>query len=324
MFKDMYKRANDSLPIDGAKARVMARLEKPAVVRPYKNRVLEIAALAACLVFTFAAVSIYRDFENNNIEQNVIITPDTPTSEPINLQEQENVQETIKEDSIEIEKKVQAPIKKEIVPKLESPQKEVASVQIEEKPSVSRSIKVEERAVPKIEVAAEEIASQEIKTAIVINEEKPVSGGGSAAAARYMMRDAQPLKELTKEEYYGYLGKNIEECVQLPEGFENITQDAAAFEADEEGNYKNDEWSFVFQKEEKAVEVITTKNAETVQDFIDREDYSKSTVCGVDAVVTKDDAVYRAYMVSEEIGYKITASGLMEAEVEGLLVSLVK
>ena len=324
MCKDMYKRANDSLPIDGAKARVMARLEKPAVVKPYK-RALEAVALAACLVFTFAAVSIYRDFENNNIEQNVIIKPDTPTntSEPINLQVQEIVQETIKEDSIEPEKKVQAPIKKEIVPKLESPQKEVASVQIEEKPSVSRSIKVEERAVPKIEVAAEEIASQEIKTAIVINEEKPVSGGGAAAAALYM-RDAQPLKELTKEEYYGYLGKNIEECVELPEGFENITQDAVSFETDEEGSYKNDEWSFVFQKEEKAVEVITTKNTETVQDFIDREDYSKSTVCGVDAVVTKDDAVYRAYMVSEERGYKITAAGLMETEVEGLLVSLVK
>ena len=79
MYKDLYKRANDSIPTDDAKRRVMSRIERPAITKVGpRKRVTEIALLAACMVFTFAAVGIYNNFEKEQGDKILrISTPQT-------------------------------------------------------------------------------------------------------------------------------------------------------------------------------------------------------------------------------------------------------
>ncbi len=316
LFKDMYKKANDSILADSARLRVMARIENPPHARPYE-RVVKYAALAACLVFTFAAVSVYRSFEKSKGAEDLVPVPLLETG--IDAQVSENdTQETVVLTPEPEKAEIDMPVKAEKPVQKAAPQNSKAVV-AEALPKQADEVNTD--AVEAIENVATEIARKEIETEIVVNDIVPASGGGSAAAALYT-RDAQPVQQLTLSEYYSFLGKNVKEKVRLPEGFECITQDAVFLKTDENGNYTSDEWSIVYQNEEKVVDIETTKNTETVQKYIDREDYSKSTVCGIDAVVIKDDENYRAYMVSDEIGYTVTTYGVDESVVEDLLVSL--
>ena len=315
MFKDMYRKANDSIPADNARLRVMARIENPRVVKPYE-KVVRCAALAACLVFTFTAVSIYQSFEKSKQTEDLTPIPRLETGK--------DVQETVND----VPEAISTPVPEKEEIKAQNTQRAENIIQksapAEHKKTEAEALKNAEINTDTVETAknaAAEIAPKEIETEIVVNDVIPASGGGSAAAALYT-RDAQPMQQLTLSEYYSFLGKNIEEAVRLPVGFECITQDEVFLKTDENGNYTSDEWSFVYQNEEKVVDIETTKNTETVQKYIDREDYSKSTVCGIDAVVIKDDEHYRAYMVSDEIGYTVTTYGVDESVVEGLLVSL--
>lgn len=323
LFKDLYKKANDSIPAEDAYANVMQRIERSSANTKHR-RIGEIAALAACLIFTFATVSIYERQQEKLPAEEVQLIDTVDTAEAT---------ETGVPSTPEPEKAEAAPKKTEAAPtpaekkSVKTPEYTPSAKQETENAATEKTAKADTDAASQTTAAAvDKFAPQEKRrtTKLNINEPAKSSGGGASAAALQISEDAQPTREVTLSEYYEYLGKNIVESIALPDGFENITQDAAVFTLNSENNFENDKWGFIFQNGEKSAEIVTTKHTETVQKYIDRGDYLKSTVCGIDAVVLNDGDFYKAHLVAGGIGYSVSTYGLTQSEVENLLVSLVQ
>ena len=87
------------------------------------------------------------------------------------------------------------------------------------------------------------------------------SGGGSLAS-KYV-NDSIETQEWTKEEYYSYIGINIEKSVQLPGDMENFTENTVYIVKDKNSNeIKNDYFNFYFRGEnERYVSISTEKTA---------------------------------------------------------------
>lgn len=316
MYKDLYKKANDSIPTDDVKMRVMKRIEKPARSRNVR-RFAEISALAACLAVTVSVVGIYNNFEkeqNNNVLKIAGSMPaasvektETEVEEKLNVQVQES-----------------SPV----------PQKEVAK-KSEPKPTVTATPKESAKSALPERLAEETspIVETEIKgakeeetpsTSLVINKAKDMSEDGVSPAAFMVDRSVGRIEEVTRDEYYQYIGKNIEADAVLPEGFELFTEETAMFEVADDGSYKNDIWCFVYQNEEKSVEIVTSKKAEDVKEILADDTYEKSLILNKEAVVIKENDICKAYIMPEDVGYSLTCFGISETEIENLLVSLAK
>lgn len=310
LYKDLYKKANNNIPTDDAKMRVMARIEKPVAVRVKPRRkVAEFAALAACLVFTFAALGIYNNFEKEqndkilrmNIPETARVLEEAPVSVEPTAEPQDVSQTPLKAE-------VKSTPKPKTTKAPEAQAKEPAVVEVLEPVAV-------------LENQVEEPLPE---AHIIVNEAKEISGSEPEPASLMMDRSIGKIEEVTLQEYYEYLGKNIESDVDLPEGFSLITEDEAMFEVADSGEYKNDSWCFVYEKEEMSVEIITSKKTEDVLAQLADESYEKSKISGGNTVVIKENDIYKAYMVAEDVGYTVTSFGLDEAELENLLVSLAK
>lgn len=323
MFKEAYKRANDSIPTQDAKKRVMDNLKNPPAAKSPYRKITEAAALAACLVFTFAAVSAYNRFESGR-KKDIIwqYTAENVNSVNTNPTEKDDeygtagTAENADSSYTAHSKSGDAEREKKSTAKAASPKQytsENKNIPSEKNEPVKETASSYEDNTPVS-------ASFESKTEISVNH---ISGASpEALSAVYAAREITPKTEITVGEYYEYLGKNIEESVSVPENFENMTQETAYFEINEDGIFKNDEWNFIFAAENGSVEITTSKNTEKIDEYIGCEDYAKSTVSGKEAVVTESESVYGAYMTSGEVGYSITAFGIDEAQLEELLVSL--
>ncbi len=305
MYKDLYKKANDSIPTDDVKRRVMSRLEKPVITKVSpRKRVTEIALLAACMVFTFAAVGVYNNFEKEQDDK--ILRINTPQMTHVSEEEPdiseagamavltEPAKETAKP-SVSPQKQKTAPTKKPAEP----------------------SEKVQEPAAESVAPA-----TPEAKTGLIVNEIKEAADGEPAPASLMIDRSIGRIEEVSLSEYYDYIGKNIESTAKLPEGFTLITDGSAMLEVTDSGEYKNDSWCFTYENETKSVEIITSKKTETISEQIADENYEKSIVSGCEAVVMKENDIYRAYMIPKDVGYTVTSFGLDETELEDLLISL--
>ncbi len=338
LFKDMYKRANDAISTDEAYNRIMLKLEKPPV-NTKRRRAAEIAALAACFIFTFAAVNVYNRYKelpkNSEIIAEHTQNPQSGiTKMPENTDtasETDTVAESGEAAVVPQDKKADGAavpkntttaktedVKTTASPKAEKATEETAAAG----KSAEEKVAADAAAVPQEQ--HKEVALQEKQqlTEIKLNSLNSSGGGASAAALRIAEEQDVQVRKVTKDEYYKYLGRNIEQEVIIPDGFASTTQDMLVMELDGENNFADDRWSFIFQNNEKAVEIITTKDTESVQMYIDREDYLKSTVCGIDVVVLNDAAYYKAYIVSQDIGYMITGYGIEMSDLEKLLVSV--
>lgn len=157
-------------------------------------------------------------------------------------------------------------------------------------------------------------------TTIVMNttqeDAKAIHAGEPAA------RKIGKVVEVSKEQYYEYLGKNIEKTAVLPHGYEMVETQKMAFEMDENGEFLEDEWHFNYQKDEKTIEIVTTKNIEKISDIIKNNDLEKSKIADNDAIFIEKDTHFIGYMIADEIGYRVTGDKISTGEIEALFVSL--
>ncbi len=321
LYKDLYKRANDSIVTDDAKMRVMARLQKAEKRSVPVRRVSQFAALAACLVLTVAALNIYNNFEKEQstefpyIQDAEVVPTALPTAQPV-AEAEATPQPAVKT--------AEKPVLRET--KRVEPASEVKSaVPLVAEEPVKETVEPEPIAEP---IACE---FENIDNTAVIEEPKEAEifinegiSEDTAPMPAAFSRNIGRIEEVTLSEYYEYIGKDVAAAAKLPDGFTLNTQDVALFEVGDDGAYKSDEWCFIFENEEKSVEIITTKKTDNVSAVIENEAYKKSVVCEKPAVVLKQDDFYKAYLVSEEVGYTVGSTGLSEDDVSELLVSLAK
>lgn len=325
LYKDLYKRANDSIETSDAKMRVMARVQKAEKRIVPVKRVSQFAALAACLLITVAALNIYNNFEKGQKSE-----PEFPYIP--NDAAELTVEPTVQPEAVEVTpqpmvKTAEKPKQPKTAPKTAQPENVVVKTEViaQEPPKEMVELKPTE--------AQEPISCnfEDIDNTAVIEEPKEaeifVNEGLSEATAPMpaaFSRNIGKIEEVTLSEYYEYIGKDIGAAAKLPDGFALNTQDVALFEVGDDGAYKSDEWCFIFENEEKSVEIITTKKTDSISALIENEAYKKSVVCEKPAVVLKEDDFYKAYMVSEEVGYTVGSTGVSEDDISALLVSLAK
>ena len=172
------------------------------------------------------------------------------------------------------------------------------------------------------EISAPALASMEIPqepaasdNVITPNENFPQQA--SPMMVRYIEEDYTPV---SVDEYYKYLGKDIESTVSLPDAFSNETPKEQNLTL--EGEEVKDEWTFYFTDSENSVFVTTTKDTQKIQDFLNDPQYEKSTVAGKDVVVFEKGAEKDAYFISQDIGYTVKVHGVSGEDFENVLVSL--
>ena len=149
-------------------------------------------------------------------------------------------------------------------------------------------------------------------------DESIASGGGSSAAslARMAMAVPEDIKEWTMEEYYSYLGVNIEETLIVPKDMENTTGQILYIS---EGN---DTCCFSYMGEnERFINVSTSKNTETAYEILNKGE--KEEYDGQAWVVTNsDDGYFQAVTVKCDISFYIDAKDLTDEEEKNLIKSI--
>lgn len=322
MFKDIYKQANDKIDTDAPKSRVMAKLSQtPSPAMKKRYRVTRVAALAACFVLTVAAAGIYENMQRE-IDTPITLTEKTPktTAEP-----------DISEDTSDI------PEKEPVVQKTAKTSKPARTAV----PSTKAALKSSAGTEPVAAVIenSEETLQNEKETSAVVSEtpvptadETPVvagagyfpqteevdelgASGGGAVAARFSL-EADLEKTVLAERFCEEIGKNIPEIVALPQG---VTDKTSLKQSIPQGEEK---CIFLFAGENKTIQIEANKTAETVQTVIDNPAYEKRYIGESPVLVLEENGTLKGYLVSDSVGYTVTAVNCTENEMEDLLVSL--
>lgn len=289
MFKDLYKHANDKIPTDDAYLRVMENINTKS--RKTKYNYARIVALAACFLLTVSMISVYETFAPKEEVPFEIITPENlPTSTPAVAK---------------------------ITPEPEN-QPRVAQVQETTEPVVEADpVEILETQEPVQETAEPvEVAMPEPQNSFVKNQGIPENLGTSVA--RFTLGDT-----VTKDTYYEYLGRNIEEALDLPEGFLNETPNEHMLCLEESENF-DDRWTFYFTKDDSSIFITTTKNTENVLNIINNENFQKSDVSGIPACLFEEELQKIACIEVGGIAYTLSSYGVSDEDFENLIISLTK
>lgn len=321
MFKDLYKQANDKIDTQDAKARVMQRLSQPAPVRK-SYPVAKIATLAACFVLTVAAAGIYENMQKDT--DNPLEIPSTNTA----VVAQTDVPPVAAYS--EPEAKAKPSVEKSATKKAGVVNETFAPV----KPQDTADV-LTDAAIPE---AVTEIIAEPTPEAESAQQEPVTSGGGGGAAtARSMPADTADGVDLASgfslptsrgvpvsaEEYCEYIGADIPKRVALPDGVKDETVPVQFVTVGENGEYLEDNFTFLFMGNGKSVQIETTKNTGNIQDKIKSPDYEKSKVCGFDAAVHAENGILQAYMAAADVGYCVTTVNCSEEELKNVLESLI-
>lgn len=318
MFKDIYKQANDKIDTDAPKSRVMAKLSKnPAPVVRKRYSAAKVAALAACFVLTIAAAGIYENMQKEMphtlIEKTAEITADT--------EKEANTPEAFQNDTV-AQKTAEAPKvartakpSPKTVPQSSSKSEHAAmgenseGANKQETTVAVRQAPVEAASETDVGVGAsyfDEGAEEETQSEAV---------NSDVAIARFSLDSAEE-KIVLDEDCCQALGKNIPENVVLPDGVTNKTNPEQIMSAEE------DKCTFLFAGNNKTIRIEATKTTDAVQAVIDNPVYEKRYIGESPAVVLKENGTLKAYLVSEGVGYIVTAENCTESETEELLKSL--
>lgn len=291
MFKDLYKNANDKIPTDDAYLRVMEKVSAKSQKTKYSYA--KVVALAACFLLTVSMISVYENFAPREEVPFEVITPQNlPTDVPVVAK----ITPTP-----EVQPRVAA------VTETKEPIPEVTN-----DPAV-----VLETTEPVQETENVEIVEPAPENSFVKNQGIPENIGTSVA--RFTLGDT-----VTKETYYEYLGKNVEESVVLPAGFENETLDEHIICLDNTSEDFDDRWTFYFTQGESSIFLTTTKSTETVLNILNNESFEKSNVSGTSAVVFEEELQKIACLESGGIAYTVSSYGVTDEDFENLIISLTK
>ena len=130
-------------------------------------------------------------------------------------------------------------------------------------------------------------------------------------------------KTLSLNEYYEYLGVDVEDKLDVPKDFTNDTDEKVCFFIDENQNILEDSHTFRYVKDEASVNVATTKFGERLTDVISLAQETKTYPDGTTAGITKIDSEFSAFVIKNSVGYSIATYNLTETENENLLNSII-
>lgn len=286
MFKDLYKNANDKIPTDDAYLRVMESVNTKS--RKTKYSYAKIVALAACFLLTVSMISVYENFAPKEEVPFQVIQPENL---PVKTQ-------------VEI-LGTPEPVLPRVTVVSETP---VPSSEPEPQPT-------EEVIIPDqpLTETEEEIAPIQ-ENSFVKNQGIPENIGTSVA--RFTLADT-----VTKDAYYEYLGRNVEESLVLPDGFLNETPDEHVL-CLEEGENFDDRWTFYFNSEESSIFITTTKNTQNVMNLLSNESYQKSSVLGTEVLLFEDDMQKIACINAGGISYTLSSYGVSDEDFQNLIISI--
>ena len=341
MFKDVYKRANDSIDTQDAYKRLMEKIESPVKRKnPNRHAYKAAAAMAACLVIAVSTGVYVHISENIKTESIAKIPEKNPNRSENELAKRNDTaadEQNLTEETAEIAKEPAITVK---------PQEKAAAVKLPEKKAAQAKEKTAEPQPLQTNLPEEKAADTPIPTVapkeraqkldININEplyeakaysgdaemKKSADMGAANAMFAITEEDALRQKETTLDEYYNYLGKDVKKSLTLPQGFADKTADTQMLCVDADGNYSFDNWIFMYVCEDKRIEITTTKNTGEVKDIINGGSYKKSSVYGIDTVVVKNGDGFTAYMIKDNVAYTANCRGITLADLQNLLVSI--
>lgn len=124
-------------------------------------------------------------------------------------------------------------------------------------------------------------------------------------------------EEITLEEYYDYLGVNVEEKIRIPEGFSPKISSKALI-----NTQTDDCWFFEYQKGDSYIRIKTTKHTESISSYFEDEHLTASDINGIPAVVMRTGNNFSAYIIFENVGYSINTENVSRADLTDLLISI--
>ena len=143
--------------------------------------------------------------------------------------------------------------------------------------------------------------------------------GAGISVARF----TQEGEIVTSKEYAEYIGKDIEEAILLPEGFENQSPQEQILVLEEGENF-NDQWTYYFEGEDASVFVTTSKKTDDVKNIIDNPEYQKSDILDCEVAIFEEEMQKLAFFEKQSIGYTVTGMNVSDGDFENILKSLVK
>ena len=131
-------------------------------------------------------------------------------------------------------------------------------------------------------------------------------------------------EEWDNKRYFEYLGCDLLSTVSLPDDFLFTGSNSMTVRVDEMGNPSFDSRIFPFEgNDERYVSIITSKDQTTANVYLSDENFVKSDIDGIQAVVICSLQEYKCYMIHDGVSYVITADEVSESEFEEILLSLV-
>ena len=241
----------------------------------------KIALLAACFLLTVSMISVYDNFMPAEEVPFEVITPENLPTD--------------------------APVVAKVTPNPTVKPKAIASETPEPIATIEPVSTSEPAKSEPLDVAIPE-------NSFVKNQGIPENIGTSVA--RFTLGDT-----VTKDTYYEYLGRNVEETLQLPEGFINETPDEHILCLEENENF-DDRWTFYFTQGENSIFITTTKNTDNILNLLSNESYEKSNVSGISAVLFEEDLEKIACIEAHGISYTLSSYGVSDEDFENLIISL--
>lgn len=333
MFEELYKRANDRIDTDEQYRRLMKKLDK-SPQKQHSSRISVIrraeyaAALAACVSLAFIGIKS-ADFGTKKINETV------PDSYSIAEKNKGEINPEISENDIAITPAPQnTPKTRDIKSTADTKTKKPAA---KKTPSASfEAVREPEKAesaedtapaaVQKESIAAQEPeASAEAQSIdeIKINKADAADTAVMSSGANfYDMQRKMRSEQISDEEYAEYLGINVPEKIDIPEGMENKSSSGTAIEKDEEGNITEDRKTYVFEGNEKYASVTTTRDTKSTEEYLTSESYEKSIISGNEAVIIANDVSFEGHIITSGTALDITAYNFTQTEFEDVMKSL--
>ena len=320
-FKEIYKAANEE--ISGDRSLIDAVIKK-ADKKPVFKMAYPLACAAAALMIV-VGISVYpknsvKQVPNYNVASNKGNDLNNKTDISIGTDKKENTKIYDKtEDAVENKQAV----KNDAITESETLYKE---------PAVQNDVTVDTSSHEQTEQSADlsHIIDVPMIAMLDINDIEPSlpsaatfarSGSGGASAES----ESIEYEGMTAEQYYEYIGTDITQKIELPEGMEfeeffgaTVKRDIAI------DSVISDNAEFYASGEQKFVSLTVSKLSGIVQDKLDDETLKKSDIIGNPAVLEGYENTCRIYIKYAEVYYNIYSEGLTAEEIENLLISICK
>lgn len=130
--------------------------------------------------------------------------------------------------------------------------------------------------------------------------------------------------EMTKEQYFEYLGEDFSEIIYVPDGMQLTTDETKIFAKDND-TIENDEWYFVYTSDDdRSLSVITSKILGKTEEILSDSDSLDSKFNNLNVKIYGNEEQYTVYFIKNNISYTVSAYGISEPEMKNIISSITK